>query len=43
MEDMILEMTYAERQYGQKLEVEKAVSTLLNSNENLSESMTDND
>ena len=29
MEDMILEMTQAERQYRQKLEVGKAVSTLL--------------
>ena len=33
MEAMILEMTQAERQYRQKLEVGETVSTLLNSNE----------
>ena len=42
MKEMILEMTNAERQYGRNLEVGEAVSTLLNSNENLSEeSLTD--
>ena len=42
MEDMVLELTYAERQYRQKLEVGKVVLTLVNSNDNLSEdSLTD--
>ena len=37
VKEMILEMTIAERQYRRNLEVGEAVSTLLNSNENLSE------
>ena len=37
IEAMMLEMTQAERQYRQKLEVGETVSTLLNSNEHLSE------
>ena len=42
MEGIMLEMTSTERQYRQKLEVGKAVSTLLHSNEHLSEeSLTD--
>ena len=42
MKEMILEMTNAERQYRRNLVVGEAVSTLLNSNENLSEeSLTD--
>ena len=42
MKEMMLEMTNAERQYRRNLEVGQAVSTLLNSNENLSEeSLTD--
>ena len=43
MEDMILEMTQAERQYRQKLEVGKAVSTLLQANEHLSEESLPNE
>ena len=42
MKEMMLEMTNAERQYCQNLEVGEAVSMLLNSNEKLSEeSLTD--
>ena len=37
VKEMILEMTIAERQYRRNLEVGEAVSTLLNSNENLTE------
>ena len=37
MKEMVLEMTNAERQYRRNLEVGEAVSTLLNSNEYLSE------
>ena len=37
MKEMILVMTNAERQYRRNLVVGEAVSTLLNSNENLSE------
>ena len=43
MEAMMLEMTQAERQYRQKLEVGETVSTLLNSNEHLSEESLSND
>ena len=43
MEDMILEMTQAERQYRQKLEVGKAVSALLQANEHLSEQSLSNE
>ena len=43
MEDMILGMTQAERQYRQKLEVGKAVSTLLQANEHLSEQSLPNE
>ena len=42
MNEMMLEMTNAERQYRHNLEVGEPVSTLLNSNENVSEeSLTD--
>ena len=42
VKEMILEMTIAERQYRRNLEVGEAVSTQLNSNENLTEeSLTD--
>ena len=42
MEGIMLEMTSTERQYRQKMEVGKAVSTLLHLNEHLSEeSLTD--
>ena len=43
MEAMMLEMTQAERQYRQKLEVGETVSTLLNSNEHLSEESLSNE
>ena len=43
MEAMMLEMTQAERQYRQKLEVGETVSTLLNSNEHLSEDSLSNE
>ena len=42
-EAMMLEMTQAERQYCQKLEVGETVSTLLNSNEHLSEESLSNE
>ena len=42
MKEMMLELTNAERQYRRNLDVGEAVSTLFNSNENLSEeSLTD--
>ena len=41
--DLMLEMTQAERQYRQKLEVGKAVSTLLQANEHLSEQSLPNE
>ena len=43
MEAMMLEMTKAERQYRQRLEVEETVSTLLNSKEHLSEESLSNE
>ena len=43
MEDLMLEMTQAERQYRQKLEEGKAVSTLLQANEHLSEQSLPNE
>ena len=43
IEAMMLEMTQAERQYRQKLEVGETVSTLLNSNEHLSEESLSNE
>ena len=43
MEAMMLEMTQAERHYRQKLEVGETVSTLLNSNEHLSEESLSNE
>ena len=41
--DMMFEMTQAERQYRQKLEVGKAVSMLLQANEHLSEESLPNE
>ena len=43
IKDMMLEMTQAERQYRQKLEVGKAGSTLLQANEHLSEQSLPNE
>ena len=43
MEDMILEMTQAERQYRQNVEVGKAVLALLQANEHLSEQSLPNE
>ena len=43
MEAMMLEMTQAERQYRQKLEMGETVSTLFNSNEHLSEESLSNE
>ena len=43
MKAMMLEMTFAEREYCQKLEVREAVSTLLHANERLSEESSSNE